>query len=200
MNAQTNPTTFNIGAAVEGGTFAGIIQIDGSRYGVVVAPKATGETEGPWGEYGKRIPADSLADGLANTQAMAEAGNEIATWALALTIDNHADWYIPSRDELELIYRNLKPGTRGNICSYRDGENPSSVPFGELYTDENPAQTPVAAFQSDGEEAMEPSWYWSSTQSAADHAFGQAFSDGYQYGYRKDGTLRVRAVRRFLID
>lgn len=187
------------GQAMEGGFFAGIILIDGAQYATIVAPKAQGETVGPWGEYGKKIPANHFADGLANTIAMAEHGSYIAKWALDLDINGHQDWYIPSRDELELIYRNLKPTTDENYCSYRDGENPSSVPQGGLYEDNSPAQTQAPNFQEGAEESLDSIWHWSSTQYSAYSAFVQTFSDGYQLSDHKGNKHRVRAVRRFII-
>ena len=187
------------GTEINGGFFAGVIAIDGKHYGVIVAPKAEGEFKGEWCEYGKKIAATSIADGHKNSQAMAEAGSEIATRALALDISGYQDWYIPSRDELELMYRNLKPTARNNLCSFRDGENPSSVPRGAFYKDEAPKQTEAKNFQEGGSEALE-GWYWSSTQYSAYGAFSQDFSDGGQGHDGKDCTLRVRAVRRFLIN
>lgn len=188
-----------IGQQIEGGYFAGVVRVNGQRFGVVVAPKSS-ELKGTWGKYGEKIDARHVGDGAANTQAMREAGSGIATKVAALDINGHQDWYIPSRDELELIYRNLKPTADENYASFRDGENPSSDPIGEMYTEEAPQQTTVAEFQEDGAQAMEAEWYWSSTQISANHAFAQDFSNGGQVDYDKDCTLRVRAVRRFLIN
>jgi len=190
-----------IGSAVEGGFFAGVILLDGVQFGVAVAPKEHGEFKGCWGETGKKIDAAHVADGLANTKAMAEAGSNLAKQVLELKLNEHEDWYIPARDELELIYRNLKPSEQENYCSYRDGENPSSVPLGPIYEDESPAQTAAKNFQNDGDEAMDTgSWYWSSTQGSANYAFVQDFVDGGQGISDKSVSRRVRAVRRFLID
>jgi hypothetical protein len=193
---QVIPT---IGQLIEGGYFAGVVRVDGQRFGVVVAPKES-EFEGEWGEYGKKIDARSVGDGVANTQAMLDAGSPIAAKVRALDINDHQDWYIPSRDELELMYRNLKPTDAENWASFRDGENPSADPVGGLYTEEDPAQTTVAEFQEDGAQAMEPAWYWSSTQYSAGYAFVQVFSDGGQVDDAKYYAWRVRAVRRFLIN
>lgn len=186
------------GTEMEGGYFAGVVIVDGKQYGVVVAPKAEGEFVGPWGARGKRIGATHLSDGVANTQAMAESGSEIAKKALALTINGHADWYVPARDELELIYRHLKPGTSGNFCSFRDGENPNSVPPGQQYTDDSPGQTAAEAFRDDGQQAMEAEWYWSSTQYSAGSAFIQEFAVGTQSNNFNGSDHRVRAVRRVI--
>jgi hypothetical protein len=200
LPSPENPQLPKIGEAIQGGYFAGIVKLGTEHYGIVVAPKAEGETEGTWGARSKLIAAQGVVSGLENTHAMAEAGSEIAAWAKGLIINGHSEWYIPARDELELIYRNLKPTSNENYCSFRDGDNPSSVPPGALYTDDSPAQTSVAEFQDDEAHAMEEAWYWSSTQCSANNAFCQRFDDGDQGNYGKGLTLRVRAVRRFLIN
>ncbi len=185
----------------QGGHFIDVIRVGNHRYGFVAAPKLVGEHEGTWGEPGVLIEgASHFSDGVANTEAMAAAGSEIALWARGLDINGKKDWHIPSRDEKERMYRRGKPGTDENGCWYRDGENPNSIPMGLLYTESDPPQTPVEAFQTGGPEAMEEVPYWTSTQYSANAAFSQYFGDGHQSGVGKDDTLRVRAVRRFLID
>jgi hypothetical protein len=182
----------------QGGFFVGVVMVDGARFGFVVAPKALGSSKGIWGERGKRIEADHFSDGVKNTQAMLANKSPIAKWATALDINGFQDWYIPARDELELCYRNLKPGDGENYASFRDGENPSSVPQGLLYIAESPAQTAVAEFMKEGAEAFDATWHWSSTQSSANHAFIQDFSDGFQCSPSEGYDWRVRAVRRFI--
>lgn len=184
---------------MESGYFAGLILIAGQTYGLIVAPKATGETTGPWGERGTELSgADYLNDGLLNTQSMAAAGSEIATWAQCLEIGGHTDWYIPSRDETEIAYRNLKPTEHLNYCGYRDGENAFSVPMGGPYTKAMPATARGALFREGHSEAFEAEWYWSSTQCSAHDAFFQDFTDGTQGIDVKGSSYRVRAVRRFI--
>jgi len=186
-----------IGTACEGGFYAGLFQIDGQQYALIVAPKMEGETSGKWGEYGQDVPgARSYNDGRANTLAMAEAGSPLAQWALGLQINGHDDWYIPSRDELEILYRNLKPTNDENCCSFRDGDNASSLPAGYPYTEESPAQTAAEAFQAGQPEAFEPRWHWASTQYSPDLAWVQGFYAGFQLNGHKVTELRARAVRK----
>ncbi|KJV33239.1 hypothetical protein VI06_03335 [Aquitalea magnusonii] len=189
-----------IGEAFEGGFFANRIRIGANEFALIVAPKSTGEITMAWGSLGEDIEAArSCFDGMANTQAMAEAGSELAKWALSLDIDGHTDWYIPSRDELEICYRNLKPTDQENYCSFRDGDNASSVPPGFLYTEQSPAQTAVSAFQAGNTEAFDSRWYWASTQYSPHYAWDQHFGGGDQYDGLKGLELRARAVRRVLI-
>lgn len=190
-----------IGSAFQGGYFAGLLNIDGQLHGLIVAPKAAGElAEARWGEYGNDIAgATSVYDGLANTQGMTEAGYPLAKWALELDIDSFTDWYLPSRDELEILYRQFKPTSETNYQYGRHGENSSAVPITQHYSAEAPAQTGHEAFQEGGEQAFEDAWYWSSSQFSPYNAWGQDFGDGGQDYDRKDGELRARAVRRFTV-
>ena len=190
---------FAIGTPLQGGFYAGLFLFDGAPHALVVAPKALGEiAPAAWLDKYELVPrADSCVDGLANTLAMAEAGSTLAKSALALQIDGFTDWYLPSRDELELLYRHFKPTTQRNWAGFRDGDNPSSLPAGHPYTDEAPVQTSVQAFQAGGAEAFEPQWYWASTQSSRGYAWGQSFDDGYQLDNDKEFEARARAVRRF---
>lgn len=201
--AQAAPAVMTlpeIGQPFAGGFFTGIYQQDGKRYAVITAPAAH-ELEGEWGEYGEKIEgAGSLTDSRANTEAMAAASSELAKQVLALEIGGFTDWAIPARDVQELQYRHLKPTTQQNYCWNRDGENPSSLPVGELYTEESPVQTTVEAFKAGGPEAFQPRWYWSSTQRSATTAFLMTFVGGLQYYLVKDHELRVRPVRSVLID
>ena len=186
------------GTPVEGGFYAGRIRVGADLFALIVAPKAEGESTGAWGQKAKGVPgAASYFDGRANTLAMAEAGSKIAQWALHLAIGGHGDWYIPSRDELELLYRHFKPTAETNY-TWRSGDNPSSVPAGYPYTAHLPWQTDVTVFR-EGGEALDDVWYWASTQSSPYLAWVQGFDVGLQSRSGKSFEGRVRAVRRFLI-
>ena len=203
MKSSPEEITPILGTAMGGGYYAGRILIDGQAYALIVAPKADGEREDvEWIESGKDVPdAKSYHDGLANTRAMAVAGSQLAQWAIDLRVAGADDWYLPSQDELEIIYRNLKPGTRPNYCYARSGINLAAVTPTRPYTPEYPAQTCAEAFQAGAAEAFELDWYWSSTQHAADSDFAwdQDFDDGGQTRNNKSAELRARAVRRLAI-
>lgn len=191
-----------IGQAYGGGFVTGITRepATGKRF-LNITAGAEHELVGKWGEYGVKIEgADSFTDSLANTQAMAAAGSELAAKALALSIGGHNDWAIPARDVQELQYRHFKPTTEENWANSRNGDNPNSEPVGLLYSEEDPVQTIHTAFQEGGAEAFRDTWYWSSSQRSAYFAFYVGFDGGIQYDDVKLLELRVRPVRSELID
>ncbi|MFM0357960.1 hypothetical protein PQR12_31095 [Paraburkholderia nemoris] len=207
MNAISNlplakqevPTVF--GTPWEGGYFAGIITFGGDVFAQVVAPKADGDLDlAIWHHDYKLIAGtDSFFDGLANTQAMAEAGSAIAQQVLELRIAGFDDWHIGARDQVELLYRGFKPTTEENYV-YRSGDNPSSLPVGYPYSIHLPGQTPVELFREGGAEAFEDTRYWTSTQYSAYDAWFQDFAGGGQGAGYEGSKGRVRAVRRVKIS
>ena len=200
MKSSTEEILPIIGTRLDGGYYAGRIIIDGKSYALIVAPKTEGElADVAWGDDEKDVPAaQSWNDGLVNTEAMAAAGSKPALWARDLRIAGHADWYLPSQDELEILYRNLKPTADENAQWGRSGINLSAIEPARPYGLTDPAQTPAELFQQGGEQAFETEAYWSSTQHAAHsgYAWYQYFDDGFQTSYGKSAELRVRAVRR----
>ncbi|UGQ45106.1 phosphoadenosine phosphosulfate reductase domain-containing protein [Massilia endophytica] len=140
MNMDIPPLPAAIGAALNGGYFAGLYLLYGEVYGLVVAPRE-GEIEMPWHDSLAMIEgARSYVDGFANTQAMAAAGSKMAKWARGLAVNGADDWYLPSRDELELVYRSFKPTTDTNNPYGRHGENQCALPPTYAYTEDSPAQ------------------------------------------------------------
>jgi hypothetical protein len=200
---MSKPQLPTIGAPFEGGFYAGKIRIGEQSFALVRAPKATGQhNDVEWHDKYAAIPgAQSWNDGLANTQAMAVADSKIAQWALEQRIADYADWYIPAIDELEVLYRSLKPTTEQNYPYGRSGLNVSAVPPTYPYTPDFPLQTSAEAFRADGAEAFDPAWYWSSTQHAGydDYAWCQDFGGGNQHHDHKDDAYRVVLVRRVAI-
>lgn len=195
MNAPAQIETPAIGTPMAGGFFVGLLLVNGIRMAVIDAGKE-GELKGAWGERGVKIDgARSFTDGLANTDAMAASGSQIAKDARALRIGGFDDWHIPAKDSQELQYRHLKPTDDSTYGSYMDGYNANSVPPGDLYDNEPVVKTEVEAYREGGEHALAEAWYWSSTQSSSGCAFGQDFLGGNQGNAGKDLSFRARAVR-----
>jgi hypothetical protein len=205
MTTKT-PTAVEIptvpGTPFEGGFYVGRFRIGAEAFALIVSPKGDGDA-GPtkWLSSYTDVPgACSFSDGLANTKAMAEAGSDLAKSMLELDIGGLTDWYLPSRDELELLYRHLKPTTETNY-GYRSGENPSALPAATYaYTENDPVQTSALAFQSGGEHTSTAAWYWSSTQYSSVFAWTQHFTAGTQTTTCKLAKGRARAVRRFKVQ
>jgi hypothetical protein len=97
--------------AGQGGIYAGLMRgRDGAPdYHLVLAtdPKSV-FTKRAIGTYGTEVEgAASDHDGLANTKAFAQAGSDLCREILALEIDGHSDFYLPSRIESRLLWCNV---------------------------------------------------------------------------------------------
>lgn len=191
------------GMPFAGGFYVGQINVNGALHLLIASPKDQGDIRGAWNDSENNVEgALSYFDGQANTAAMIAAGSKLAKQVAGLEINGFSDWYIPSQDELELMYRNLKPTSVENWMYARSGINLSAVPPTYPYTATLPAQCEVAEFQLGAEQAFERAWYWSSTQRADNtvYAWVQGFGDGYQLYDRKSKHGRARAVRRLIIQ
>ena len=96
------PTT--IGDEFQGGYYMG--QLGG--YYLICAPIA-GQSQKTWGGQTFTVPgADSLTDGYQNTiDLIADSQDHpVANFCVGLTIGEFSDWYLPSKDELNLLYTN----------------------------------------------------------------------------------------------
>ncbi|MDO9140943.1 MAG: DUF1566 domain-containing protein [Methylobacter sp.] len=213
--ASFEPTT--IGEAYGGGFYAGKIVIGANTYYLIVSPKSSGHhTSKQWKTTNDTTTGTlSLNDGLTNSNAMNNASHPAAQFCRGLTIGGYSDWYLPSRDELEICYRNLKPGTTTNtvyasritnfgaggngVDSQGNGDNDNSNPLGDAYTTSVPTVTSAASFTAGSAEAYELQYYWASTEFTATTAWKQSFSHGGQDNGTKGTTHYVRAVRKVLI-
>jgi len=247
VRSRANPATARmigtVTAALGTSLTVNVTSVDGSgtltdwsimaKFRVIVAPKSSGENTSKTyknANTGTIAAAGTLTEGLKATLALVADGNSTvypaAHFCNDLSIGGYSDWYLPARDELELIYRNLKPVTDNNYTvadratgatpDYKNlgslgdtanthGLNNNSSPQGVAYTAGSPAQTGVAAFQTGGAEAMTfgSARYWSSTEYSTTDAWYQYYNSvlpGFQNGNDgKTGAGYVRAVRRSII-
>jgi hypothetical protein len=155
--------------------------------------------------YGK-IPQDNaLAAGQpAGTYPLFEWVNGINTGA---GINGYNDWYVPAKNETEIIYYNLKPNppTGLNANDTSTGINPNAVPArASNYTAGGPPnQTVSAIFQSTNNEAFSTlTTYWSSTEvsGGTTSAWVQIFNNGTLFQGAKGLTpYSARVIRRIPI-
>lgn len=164
-----------IGEPFGGGFYAGDIESDGQWYKLIVADVVADITgiNSRWKTTNSNTPNTAhLTDGVANTSAMIAAGIELhpaAAHCIAHRGGGNADWYMPAKDELNVIYLNL-------------GFNRPACP---------------AHFQSGGEQAFSSAYYWASTQNSSSYGWVRHFSDGGQsYSPKTSTSQRVRPVRR----
>lgn len=165
-----------LGSPLAGGFFAGEFTLEGERFALIVAPKAEGEKMELEYKSNDRSTADgtdSDDDGLANTTKINASNHPAAQFCTDLQIGGFNDWYLPSRDELMMLWRNLGPRRKN---------------------------TPEL-FHEDAVEAFATEWYWSSTEYAqySYDAWMVFFISGYQLYNNKYDDYGVRAVRRFKI-
>jgi hypothetical protein len=94
----------------EGGRYMGTICGEAGQpdYRIVLAPAPQGALKGIYGPKECIKGAQSEYDGMANTKAMAAAGSDLAKNALAVKIEGHSDYYIPSRREARLLQINSR--------------------------------------------------------------------------------------------
>jgi hypothetical protein len=194
------PTT--IGQAYGGGYYAGQIGVSSvATHYLVVGPRASAQNSSKQWKTTDTTTAgtSSVIDGPANSAAMNNATHPAAEFCEAVSAGGYSDWYMPAKNELEVCYYNLKPGTEINNTSA--GINPNAVPArASNYTTGNPAQTTAADFQfSTGAEYFTLDWYWSSTENSATAAWRDGFYGGAQNGLRKGYAGHVRAIRRVAV-
>lgn len=225
---KTSVALPNIGDSWLGGYYAGIINTTkgniiaadafqtGQRFAVIVAPKSLEASSKQYKNALSSAPAQAQTrwNGLDATAAMNSSTYPAAFYCAGLTKpsgDDASAWYLPAIDELELLWRNLKPITDNNSVgsngdtfpgSFATGYNPSSDPTGVAYTSSVPAQTTVAAFKTGGAQAMAAGALFSATEGSSTSAWYQRFDSGWngmQSPGNKTNSFYVRPVRRLVL-
>jgi hypothetical protein len=203
-----------------------------SLYRVILAPKSTGENSSiavKNANTAMPTACQTLTEGYKATQAMVAADSATvypaAHWCNNLTIGGKTDWYLPARDELELVWRNLKPVSSANYTpperptgqiysyanngSYGDtsaaqGTNNNSSPVGAANTSGSPAQAAATVFRTGGSEAQTfgANYYFSASEYTTQLLWNAAmYSDfpGTQDLISRSATGYVRAMRHSII-
>ena len=214
MNQRSfGPPLPAIGAAYEGGFFAGQISTAGNGiadYNLVVGPASSAQTGNNSGTSLQFKTSDtggdstSSIDGPTNSAAMNSATYPAGQFCETLTIGGFSDWYLPATNELDVCYFNLKPTTTLNSTSPASGINSNAVPARpSAYTSGTPIQTSAVDFQTGNAEAFFAGFYWTSSEQVGTSANAviQTFNDGSQNpGVPKTNLFcRVRAIRRVAV-
>jgi hypothetical protein len=209
VNAAAAPAA---GASYGGGYFGGQISTAGNGvadYNLVVAPLASGQFGGSTPttiQWKTSASADTNPNsqnavyGKLATDQFTGATYPAFNWAKGLNIGGFTDWYIPAKNELEILYFNLKPGTTANNTS--SGINPNAVPPRASAYGATPTRTSNTLFQTGGSEAFfTTNGYWSSSEYSINtiSAWRQNFSSGGQSDGNKDTTFYARAIRRVAV-
>ena len=174
-NASLRPLVY--GEPLEGGYFGCINTVAGTRYAVIQAPKALGESAPiAWKTTNDASSGtDSNDDGLANANAQNNASHPLFQWARGLVINGKSDWAPPAYNVIQELAAKMRPALAEN-----------------------------SRFKAGGAEAYEVATvpqYWSATQhpSYADGAWNVNFSTGAVNYNGKSATYRARAVRRIIL-
>lgn len=194
MRGFTAPDALSIGDAYGGGYFVGKLTIGGLVYNIIVSPKATGQ---PAVVMHYKVDAVAFAGASSTNDGILIRDNMIAAgianfpmqqWCNNLAIGGKTDWYLPTKDEMELAYRAFKPTTALNVTS--SGANASSIPPTPNYTTTQPYQTPYPQFRSGGANSFNNDYYGCATVGATASTYllkrmttGADYSEGYLFDH-----------------
>ncbi len=161
-NAYVGGFTHYLGEAFNGGIIYYLYKgSDGLEHGLIVALTESAPLD--WQTIGALVNANRTEDGAYNTALM--TGSSAAAYIATLG----AGWYLPSVDELGLLFYNRYSAQKG----LRLGGN-TLLQWNSL-----------------------TAWYWSSSEYDASYAFRYSFLDGVADQNIKTTACYVRAVRSF---
>lgn len=193
----------DIGSVYQGGYMGGQMsttQNGVATHNIIVAPLATGGGTMVWKTSNTVSTNPDGYNGYANSVSLYTAGHTAAIFCRNLTIGGYTDWYMPSMQEIEILYWNLKPTTAGHNPTIWPGNN-IAVPNRSTLTTyaTHPGQTTVALFQSGGAQAFTADYHWTSNNWGDTWGRYTSFLDGFAWGGTKSTSLKVRAIRKVVV-
>jgi hypothetical protein len=119
IKKEVNQEQIQIGSFIFGGI---VFYLDGNGGGLVCA-ESDHSTFAKWGCFGTSIGGTGLGigTGAANTTAIIAGCGESGIAARIcndLVLNGYSDWFLPSKDELNLMYQNLKLAGIGGFADY----------------------------------------------------------------------------------
>ncbi len=140
------------------------LDANGNQHGLIVS-----KTEGTatWGTF-TLVGSNRTDDGVYNTNLMPSNSNAKA-WVATLG----PDWYLPSIDELDLLYQN------------------------RFYVNKTARAINATQIVIDPVDPQTNTHYWSSTEFNAPNVFYLTFLTGGAYVHNKTVTCRVRGIKAF---
>jgi hypothetical protein len=198
-----------------GGFFVAQINDGGTIYNLITSPLPDGQYSlGGSGIANILYKTTATADfpsatfqnevyGLPANDAGNDADHPAFQWARSLNIGGFSDWYIPAKNELEIVYRFLKPTTDVNSTSF--GANPNAVPVPTSnYTPLDPLQCQNYDFTNASVQGWLPvtagtlniTYMCSTEDSFGTGYYKFFFSQGAQYLQAKNQAGYARVIRR----
>jgi hypothetical protein len=122
-----------LGLSYSGGFYTGVINVSGTCYFLVIAPNATGCACCQWKTTTTSTSGTgSCVNGYTNTYGpLDNATHPAGNWTATRSINGFSDWYLPSRDELNIMYTNRGSMPAGE--GYAAVNYWSSTEFNALY-------------------------------------------------------------------
>ena len=168
---EIDESNLNVGDAFYGGYYAGRMVdtqvVPNKEYFLIVADKSQEQLLPRYSvmndHTGTRTVNTITGNGWVNTETEITGGSNYsaAKFADDLNTGGFNDWYLPARDELEQMYRLLKPSSENNDTGHPVPNSNSSPTFNASYSTTNPSRTSAVAFRSGNAQAFDDS---SSTQ------------------------------------
>ena len=144
----TNNFVPAIGTAMCGGYFYGQLMDSGTKYNLIIAPKADSAFKvGPNDGYPVNAATANSLYGKPGSDAMNSASYPQFQWVRSLSIGGYTDWYIYSIQEAVILYQNLKGYNLApnNTTTPTQGEVTAAVPPLPNYSNPGPPyQTTLA--------------------------------------------------------
>ena len=141
-DCEGNEITYQVGDYAQGGI---VFYVDETgKHGLVAA---SGDLPGTyeWGCYNQDVngaDGQAIGTGYQNTMDIVNqgcttgnGGVTAAQAALHVEINGHTDWYLPSIDELKLVFHNIAHGAVTNITNLNDGSYMSSTELSATMAD-----------------------------------------------------------------